>query len=307
MNEAITLPPRPAGGHKGTFGTVLVVGGSMGARTMLGGPAFAALAALRSGCGLCELAMPAPLLVAGLGLAPSATGVALPVDGTGAIDPAAGLSALDPSLERATVLALGPGLGEGRGVDEFVRGLLSAAASRQLPVVVDADGLNALARQSPPAAFATPAILTPHPGEFRRLAEACGCGDLDPIDPRTRPAAARVLAERLDAFVVLKGHGTCVAWRGRVEVEAAGNPALATGGSGDVLTGLVAGLWSQWIAADRDRPPADSAFRAACSAVHLHATAADQWAAVHGESGMLATDLLAAIPDAQRSLREPSR
>lgn len=307
MSEAKRLPPRPADGHKGTFGTVLVVGGSVGARTMLGGPAFAALGALRAGCGLCELAMPAPLLAAGLTLAPSATGVALPLDPAGALDPAASLAALEPSLERATVIAVGPGLGEGPGIEEFVRTLLSAAAARQLPVVLDADGLNALARQSPPAAFTTPAILTPHPGECRRLADACGRGDLDPIDPRLRPESARLLAERLGAVVVLKGHGTCVASPERVEIESRGNPALATGGSGDVLTGLVAGLWSQWIATDRTRPPIASAFRAARAAVHLHATAADRWASVHGDSGMLATDLLAAIPDAQRAIRSEAR
>ncbi len=307
MNPATTLPPRPADGHKGTFGTVLVVGGSVGARTMLGGPAFAALGALRAGCGLCELAMPAPLLVAGLTLAPSATGLALPVDGTGAIDPAGAMDALQPAIERATVLAIGPGLGEGAEVARFVPMLLGAAAARELPIVLDADGLNALARQSPPAAFATPAILTPHPGEFRRLAEACGCGDLDPIDPRLRPESARVLAERLGAVVVLKGHHTCVASPERVEIESRGNPALATGGSGDVLTGLVAGLWSQWIAAARDRPPHASALLAACSAVHLHGTAADRWASEHGESGLLATDLLAAIPDAQQAIRSQAR
>jgi ADP-dependent NAD(P)H-hydrate dehydratase len=307
MSDATILPQRPADGHKGTFGTVLVVGGASGARTMLGGPAFAALGALRSGCGLCELAMPAPLLVSGLSLAPSATGVSLPIDASGALDPAASLAALEPSLKRATVIAVGPGLGEGPGVEPFVRSLLQAAAQHELPIVLDADGLNAFARSANPAAFTTPAILSPHPGEFRRLADACGCGDLDPIDPRLRPESARVLAERLGAVVVLKGHGTCVAWQGRVEVESAGNPALATGGSGDVLTGLIAGLWSQWIAAARDRPPHASAVLAACSAVHLHATAADRWASEHGESGLLATDLLAAIPDAQQAIRSQDR
>ena len=302
MNLATTLPPRPADGHKGTFGTVLVVGGSVGARTMLGGPAFAALGALRSGCGLCELAMPAPLLVSGLSLAPSATGVSLPIDASGAMDPAASLAALEPSLKRATVIAVGPGLGEGPGVETFVRSLLQAAAQHELPIVLDADGLNAFARSANPAPFTTPAILTPHPGEFRRLADACGCGDLDPIDPRRRPEAASGLVERLGAVVVLKGHGTCVASRGRVEVESAGNPALATGGTGDVLTGLVAGLWSQWIASDRDRPPCMSAYLAARTAVHLHAMAADCWAQEHGDAGMLASDLLAAIPRARRAL-----
>ncbi|MGA1467415.1 MAG: NAD(P)H-hydrate dehydratase [Phycisphaerales bacterium] len=302
MTTSIPWPPRPLDGHKGTFGTVLVVGGSLGQRGMLGGPTFSALGALRAGCGLCELAMPAPLLVAGLSLAPSATGVALPVDGRGTIDAAAAIDALRAALDRATVLAIGPGLGEDHGVEDFVQALLAAAVSRGLPVVLDADGLNAYARFGRGEAFATPTIATPHPGEFRRLAESCGLGELDPVDPARRPESARVLAARLRAIVILKGQGTCVAMGDRVEVERCGNPALATGGSGDVLTGVVASLWAQWIASKGPAPITELGFEAARAAVQLHGHAADRWAREHGDAGMLASDLLAAIPDARRAL-----
>jgi NAD(P)H-hydrate epimerase len=301
MTTPIPWPPRPLDGHKGTFGTVLVVGGSLGQRGMLGGPTFSALGALRAGCGLCELAMPAPLLVAGLSLAPSATGIALAVDGHGSIE-AAAIDALQPALARATVLAIGPGLGQDMGVGTLVEALLAAAASRRLPVVLDADGLNAYAQSGRAEPFTNPTILTPHPGEFRRLAEACGLGELDPIDPARRSESARALSARLRAIVVLKGHGTCIAMGDRVEVERCGNPALATGGSGDVLTGVVASLWAQWIASTTGAALADLGFDAARAAVRLHGHAADRWAQEHGDAGMLASDLLAAIPDARRAL-----
>lgn len=302
MTRPISWPPRPADGHKGTFGTVLVVGGSLVPRAMLGGPAFAALGALRAGCGLCELAMPAPILLAGLSMAPSATGVPLPTDGEGAIDAAAAIDVLQPVLDRVTVLALGPGLGASPSVGRFVVALLAAAAARRRPVVLDADGLNAYAEHGGGEGFASPTILTPHPGEFRRLAEACGLATLDPIDPARRPEAARALASRLRAVVVLKGHGTCVATPDRVEVERCGNPALATGGSGDVLTGVVAGLSAQWLGSAAGGAAFDWAFEAARSAVRMHGVAADLWAREHGEAGMLATDLLMGLPDARRTL-----
>jgi hydroxyethylthiazole kinase-like uncharacterized protein yjeF len=302
MTTPAIWPPRPSDAHKGTFGTVLVVGGSPSPRTMLGGPAFAALGALRSGCGLCELAMPSPLLVAGLSLVPSATGVPLPLNATGSIDAMAAIETLQPALDRATVLAIGPGLGRGTEVARFVAVVLGYAANRCLPVVLDADGLNAYAEVGGGEAFVSPTILTPHPGEFRRLASACGLAEIDPVDPALRPEAARRLSKTLQAVVVLKGHGTCVAMHERVEIERCGTPALATGGSGDVLTGAVAGLWAQWIAASIGGAPLDAAFESARSAVRMHGVAAELWAREHGDAGMLAGDLAAALPQARRTL-----
>ncbi len=297
------LPARPQSAHKGDFGTVLVVGGAVEPRTMLGGPALAANAALRAGCGLCELAMPEPLLVAGLGLAPSATGVTLPIDAEGSIDADAALAALAAPLARATVVAMGPGLGSGEGVDRLVAGVIELCRKRQLPLVLDADALNALARLAPSEPFAAPVIVTPHPGEFARLAQRLGLASCDPIDPDRRPASAAALSQRLAAVVVLKGPRSVIAAGRETSINSTGGPTLATGGSGDVLTGVIAGLWSQWREAGED----PDGGRSARAGVWLHGHAADRWAARQGSAGMLAGDLVEELPAAMRAMRNGDR
>jgi len=303
----IRVPPRPADGHKGTFGSVLVVGGSSTPRRMLGGPALSAAAAMRAGCGLCELAMPGPLLDAALTIVPVATGVPLAVDGDGVLDSdAAGIS-LAEAIERATVVAIGPGLGGGAAVASVVESTLATARSLGRPLVVDADALNAIAGRPPRSPWPTtpPTIVTPHPGEFRRLAAALGLV-ADPISPERRAAAAADLARRLGAIVVLKGAGTVVCDGVRTAINPTGNAALATGGSGDVLTGLCAGLAAQRFASD----PADSglaAFESAATAVWGHGRAAERAVerrAAGRPAGVLASDLLDEIPTA---LGEASR
>lgn len=249
------LPPRRPTAHKGHFGHVLVAGGDIG---MGGAARLAGEAALRAGAGLVSVATRAghvPALVAGR---PElmARGVDGPED-------------LAPLLERATVAALGPGLGTG----EWGRALWEAVMAAGLPLVVDADGLNLLAADRRER---SDWVLTPHPGEAARLL----AGDTSGVQA-DRPAAVRQLAETYKAVVVLKGAGTLVAAPGGVlRVCNRGNPGMATGGMGDVLTGLVAGLLAQGLS------PVD----AASAAVALHAEAADR-SARDGERGLVASDL----------------
>lgn len=313
------LPARPREGHKGTFGTVCVLGGQCaGGRVMIGGPAFAALAALRSGAGLAVLAMPGPVLNAALSVAPSATGVALPVDAHGELQASAGAALLDSLLPGVSCLALGPGLGVGEPQRQLVGRLL---AQDRIPVVVDADALNCLAgTPGLQLDLRASTILTPHPGEFRRLARALAL-EADPESPASRTAAASALSQRLGCVTVLKGHRTVVSDGIRDWTCPAGGPALATAGTGDVLTGLIAGLVAQFGRPDSGWPPSEVAssgplqgalgtrsrilplWECARAAVMAHALAADRWAGTHGDAGMLATDLLETLPAVIRDLR----
>ncbi len=311
MDDAPKLPKRPADGHKGTFGTVCVIGGQAGGpRVMVGGPALAALGALRAGAGLAVLAVPAPIMAAALTIAPSATGLALPVDENGGLRASDVAALLDTFLHEYDCVAVGPGL----GVDEPQRQIMVRLIGQdEVPLVVDADALNALATVPQfDQDFRAPAVLTPHPGEYRRLAEALGL-DGDPIDKSRRPAAAEQLAQRLGCVVVLKGAGTVVTDGVQTWINSTGNVALATGGSGDVLTGVIAGLIGQFFkphvsGMDSAAAPSQSAglslFECARLGVYLHGLAADRWADRHGDSGLLATDLLAELPAAQAQLRE---
>ena len=193
-----SLPQRPPDGHKGTFGTVCVIGGqTTPPRVMLGGPAFAALGALRAGCGLAILAVPAPLMTDALVVAPSATGLALPVDGKGNLRPSEVAALLDDYRPLVDCLAVGPGLGAG---DPQQQVLVRLIAQEDLPLVIDADGLNALAAAPDfHRDLRAPAVLTPHPGEFKKLTAALRI-DADPVDPGRRSGAAAQLASGSDAW-----------------------------------------------------------------------------------------------------------
>lgn len=259
-------PDRPADAHKGTFGTVIVVGGCA---TMLGAPALAASAALRGGAGLVKIAADETLLAPMITIEPGATGIVL--TGVDAIDEA------DP--DGRAVLAVGPGMGQGETAQHVVMQLLRGRRT----MVLDADGLNALAatgQQRPEADCDV--VLTPHPGEFARLA-----GPLE-IDATDRVAAAVGLAAAHGAVVLLKGRRSVITDGQRVAINETGNAALATAGSGDVLTGLIAALIAQRL----------SAFDAAMLGAHLHGLAADRWAKGHGQSGLTARDLAGELPGA---------
>ncbi len=228
LNFAL-LPSRPADGHKGTFGKVLVVGGSSG---MLGAPALTANAALRGGAGLVTLAVPKRIQLATAMLVPCATSIAVPVGAAEEWTDEA-VDAVADAAERSDVLALGPGLGDA----EDRCGLVEALLALGQPAVVDADGINALRYDSDwRETICGPVVLTPHPGEFCRLT-----GQAAPTTAQQRADTAGHLAESVDSghpfVVVLKGHGTVVSDGDRTVVHETGNPGMATGGSGDVLTG----------------------------------------------------------------------
>lgn len=307
------FPVRDRDGHKGTFGTVVVVGGcamglgahphagDAGARVMFGGPVLCARAALRAGCGLVDLAMPAPLVPGALAALESATAHALPVSQSGELDPSECAAVLDPVLSRATALAIGPGLGGGDAVAQVVVRLL---ARDTLPVVVDADALNALAATPRfDLDFRAPAILTPHPGEFGRLASALGLPALgDHPPPAELHGAAASLAQRLGAVVVLKGSRTTVSDGISTWSAHAGSPALATGGSGDVLTGICASIVAQFGPGSRARSL--SMLDCARWAVIVHGMAALRWSASHGQAGMLAQELCDSVPEALEEARQ---
>lgn len=293
------LPPLPArdpAGHKGTFGTVCVVGGHAAEPvTMLGSVVLASLGALRAGAALCIAAAPEPLVPAILAANPSATGLPLPVDRDGRLVPHLVAAALDEHARRASAFVLGPGLGTGFAEEQVTIRLLSQDDGR--PVVVDADAINCLAATpSFDLDLRAPMVLTPHPGEYARLARALAI-DADPTDPAARPRAAERLAQRLGCVVALKGHGTVVSDGARTWTCGRGNDALAVGGSGDVLAGVAGGL----LAA---HGRALGLYDCTRLAVEAHAMAGDLWARrAGGTAGMLASELAAEIPAALGAMR----
>ena len=299
-NALPALPARDPSGHKGTFGTVCVIGGHAAHPiTMLGSVVLASLGALRAGAALCIAAAPEPLLPAILAANPSATGLPLPVDGDAHLIPHEVAAALDANARRADVLVIGPGLGTGFAEAQIVMRVLSQDDGR--PVIVDADALNCLsATPRFDLDLRAPMILTPHPGEFARLAQALQLNE-DPIESAARPAAAERLAQRLGCIVVLKGHGTVVSDGTRTWVCTHGNDALAIGGSGDVLSGVIAGLVAQC-------GDALGLYDCARLAVQAHAIAGELWVArTGGTAGMLATELAGEIPAAIATLHTLAR
>lgn len=280
------MPARDPEGHKGTFGTVGVIGGQCGAELMIGGPAFSAMAALRSGCGLAMVAAPRSVLPAILTVVPEATGLPIEVRADGALDASQAAEIIDSGLANARVIAIGPGFGQGESQRQILFRLL---AREDHPLVIDADALNLLASSTGVQSdLRAPSILTPHPGEFARLARSLGI-DPTPESPQAREASARELAARLGAIVVLKGARTVVSDGLRVFVNTTGNAGLATGGSGDVLTGLCAGFVAQF------HPQLDL-FGCACMAVWVHGHAADRIVAERGTPRLIARELLSALP-----------
>lgn len=250
------LPPRPRDSHKGRYGHVLAIGGDLGAG---GAVRMCGEAAARVGAGLVSIATREANVGAILAARPELMphGVHVPRN-------------LETLLARATVLALGPGLGQ----DDWGHGLWFAALDAGTPAVLDADGLNLLAAH--PRALPETVVLTPHPGEAARLLDMTTAGV-----QADRFAAARDLARKYGAVVVLKGAGSLIADAGgRVAACPWGNPGMASGGMGDVLTGVIAGLLAQGL----------TPWEAACLGTGLHARAGDL-AARAGERGMLASDL----------------
>lgn len=297
MTKESQFPPRPPDGHKGTFGSVCVVGGSRSedGAVMIGAPTLAANGAMRSGCGKVMLAMPQPLLPAGLTMAPVVTGIELPVDEVGRLMPSPAIEAIDSHAAGCRCLAVGPGLGSEWPQQQLVAALLS---KENRPIVLDADGLNALALlESGHLELRAPSILTPHIGEYRRLAESMKI-DIDPTDQRS---AAEALAQTYGCVVVLKSANTVVSDGVTTKELDCGGVVLATGGSGDVLTGIIAGILAQFgVACD------EHLFDAAILGVQIHARAGQMFESTSGNAGLLATDLLERIPGAISALKSES-
>jgi NAD(P)H-hydrate epimerase len=277
--------PRAAAANKGNFGHVLVVGGAVGRS---GAPSMTSLASLRSGAGLVTAAVPAAILAQVSAVAPELMTNPLPAGDSGGIsDKSLTPSALAELMEGKTVLAIGPGLGQAAETVKFVTGLLAAT---KIPAVIDADALNILAAK--PVLLAKLAkgrtvVLTPHPGEMARLA-----GTTIAEVQANRLEMARTFAQRFGVTLVLKGARTLIAHPdGRVAVNTTGNPGMAKGGSGDLLTGVVAGLLAQ-------HP--DNAAQAVEAAVYLHGLAADLAVRAGDEHTLLATDSLAQFSRAFR-------
>lgn len=280
MTDLPKLPPRSADSNKGTFGRVLIVAGSRG---MSGAGVLCARAALRGGAGLVRLATPAEVLPIVAAANPNYLTAGLPQNDNGQLGAAARTAVV--KLARANdVTAVGPGLGSGPGVRLVVEVLLRES---QRPLVIDADGLNVLRQRTEQLkGRAAGTILTPHPGEFARLLDC----DVPTVRARRRELAVRFAREH-GVVLLLKGHGTIVTDGQRVYCNTTGNPGMATGGTGDVLTGLIAGLVGQGL----------EAFAAAQLGSYLHGRAGDLAARDLGEVSLVASDLLDYLP---RALRE---
>jgi NAD(P)H-hydrate epimerase len=286
-------PPRDRAAHKGRFGHVLVIGGSVG---KTGAAVLAATGAMAAGAGLVTVATSVPALPLVAGGRPEIMTEPLASTPAGSIAHEGTDRAL-ALVEGRDAVVLGPGLGQEPSTREFVRQFVRRC---RVPLVVDADGLNALSPSVAGEVAAVqalrreaPTMVTPHPGEMARLIGS-STGDVQ----RRRVEIARALALETGAVVVLKGHRTVVVRPdGRAAVNPTGNPGMATGGSGDVLAGVMGALCARGL----------DAWTAATSGVYLHGAAGDDAAFRRGEEGLLAGDLLDGLAAVLRRLAPPRR
>ena len=282
------VPPRLPASHKGTYGRVLVVAGSTG---MTGAAALASEAALRAGAGLVTLATPKHLNLILEGLLPEVMTLPLPETDAGSLSVSATSAILEFAEKTKSVLAIGPGLSQHPDTVSLVQQLVRENREQALDrrMVVDADGLNALS-QAPEviSLLDREAILTPHPGEMSRLTSSSVPG-LEADRIRT----AQQFASEHNLTLVFKGAPTVTGLaNGDVWINSTGNPGMATGGMGDVLTGIIAGLMAQ----------GHSSETAAVLGVYLHGLAGDIAAEALGMHGLIASDVLKAVPRAISSL-----
>ncbi len=278
-----SLPDRPDDGHKGTFGRTVIVGGSTG---MAGSVSLSGMGALRSGAGLVSLAVPSTILSTVAAFEPSYLTISLASDAHGRISYDA-LPALESRVAIADAGAVGPGLGRSEDLDRVVSQLYRTSVR---PLVFDADALNALADQ--PEVLKDHVggrVLTPHPGEFSKL-----IGKETSYVQQNRESLALQFAADHKVILVLKGAGTIVTDGLRVFTNQTGNSGMGTGGTGDVLTGVIVGLLAQGM----------SAFEATQLAVYIHGLAGDLAAVELTPRGMIATDLLEFLPYAWKELDE---
>ena len=282
--DQIAVPPRPADGHKGHFGRVLIIGGSVG---MAGAPGLSGLAALRGGAGLVTVAVPEAIQGVVSGFDPSYMTFGLCSDGNRQLA-AAAVDDLNAVLDGKNAVAIGPGLGQSDAAADLVRHVLQESPC---PVVLDADGLNLAAEHAllrgerPPQ----PCVVSPHPGEFSRLT-GLTVADIE----RQRTETAVEFAANFGVVVILKGAQTVVTDGAKVFVNSTGNSGMATGGSGDVLTGLLAALLAQ----------GSSVMDSAALGVFIHGLAGDIAAKNVSQRGLIASDLPRFIGEAWRIFEE---
>ena len=282
------LPPRPPASHKGTYGRVLVVAGSTG---MTGAAALASEAALRVGAGLVTLATPKHLNPILEGLLPEVMTLPLPETESGSLSASATSAILEFAEKTKSVLAIGPGLSQHRDTVALVHQLVRENREQGLGLrmVIDADGLNALAKAPEIISLLDrDTVLTPHPGEMSRLTDTPV-----PTLENDRISTAQEFAKECGVTLVFKGAPTVTAGaNGETWINATGNPGMATGGMGDVLTGVIAGLMAQGHASET----------AAVLGVYIHGLAGDIAAEALGMPGLIASDVLKAVPKAISSL-----
>lgn len=273
---------RPVAAHKGDFGRVFVLAGSRG---MTGAAHLAGMAALRSGAGLVTIGIPDAVYLVIAKRESELMIRPLPSTSKGTLS-LKGFPEIERFCAIQNVLAIGPGLSQHVTTQKLIRKILQTT---ELPLMVDADGLSALkGHLKVLAACSGRAVLTPHPGEFIRVFG----GKLDDSD-RLRKKRASEAAQKYGVVIVLKGHHTVIAApEGNCHVNTTGNPGMATAGSGDVLTGMIAALMGQGL----------SYFEAACLGAHVHGLAGDMAAKKIGQTSLTAGDLLRFLPEAFKSL-----
>ena len=284
------MPPRPSASHKGTYGRVFVVAGSTG---MTGAAALASEAALRAGAGLVTLAIPKHLNPILEGLLPEVMTLPLPETDAGSLAISATSTILEFAERTKSVLAMGPGLSQNPETVTLVHQLVRENQERGLGLrmVIDADGLNALAHDRKTISLLDKeAVLTPHPGEMARLADTP-----IPTLETDRISTAQQFANEHGVTLVFKGAPTVTGTpTGNVWINSTGNPGMATGGMGDLLTGIIAGLMAQGVSSEK----------AAALAVYVHGLAGDITSERSGMHGLIASDVLKAVPEAISSLTQ---
>ena len=286
------LPSRPLDSHKGTFGHALVVAGS---KNYAGAASLASQAAVRVGTGLVTLASPSGVYPIAASKLTEVIHLPLPEDSDGRVT-AAGASLVEAGPRRYNAMLVGCGLGWSAGTTDFLERLLlnppESGSSPNTPVIIDADGLNNLSKLPDWwSRLDRPTVVTPHPGEMSTLT-GIATAELQ----KDRAASARHWSSLWGVTVALKGAYTTVAEPGGlVRVSPFSNPGLAAGGTGDVLSGIIAGLMAQGLS------PND----ATCCGVFVHGDVAERVRRQIGESGMVASDLLEALPETLAGLRKP--
>jgi len=281
MQKIETIPklkPRAVDAHKGDFGKVCIIAGKFG---MSGAAALAGRSALRAGAGLVRVAIPKSILPIVASIEPSFTTIALPEDSQGRIS-AKAIHTIIEVVEDNDVVAFGPGIGVSGGLRPILETLLE---QENLKLIVDADGLNNLAgMKSWHKKLKANLILTPHPGEMKRL----WSGLFRDALPAERQEQATKLSKETGTVVALKGAGTVVGDGEKIYINSTGNPGMATAGSGDVLTGVITALLGQGL----------GNLDATVRGVYIHGLAGDIAAKKLGQISLIATDIIEALPEA---------